>query len=83
MVTGGGGGIGSGILFSLIKSGFKRFAIVDIDREKAESVAKQCKDKGAEDVICIIQDLAKVEEACPKVIKEAIDHFGSEKCLYS
>ncbi len=73
IVTGGGGGIGSGISRVLGAEG-ANVAIVDIDREGANRVVEELKAKGV-DALAVIADCLNVEDI-HRAVEQIIKYFG-------
>jgi NAD(P)-dependent dehydrogenase (short-subunit alcohol dehydrogenase family) len=74
LVTGGGSGIGRGIAHALGEAG-ARVAVVDIDKEAAESVAHELADKGIE-AIAVVTDVTQPDQT-QEMVESVVDHWGT------
>lgn len=69
-VTGGGQGIGKGIILYFAEHGYNA-AVLDINRENAKLVAKECEDLGAEAIAvhCDVTDRDSVKKAYGEIFE--------------
>jgi 3-oxoacyl-[acyl-carrier protein] reductase len=73
VVTGSGRGIGQAIAIRFAQEGAK-VIVNDIDKDVAEGVVTEIKNKGGQ-AVAAVGSVAKMEEA-QKIVKAAIDNFG-------
>lgn len=75
VITGASDGIGAALAKAFAKQGTK-LAICARNKEKLDTVAQNCKELGAKDVLTVTTDVSKMEE-CEHFIQETIKKYGT------
>ena len=79
LVTGGASNIGRGIVHGFAKEG-ARIAIADVDGPQAEKVRAEALERGAADVVVVVEDLTQ-EGAGDRAIAALLDAWGGIEAL--